>query len=99
MQSEGSESEHCILLSNEVKANSTPILLSAEEDVNGSHSSSVGKIDDGELFYIMSRGISKADATKLLVKAKLVKLLNGLKDENLKKEILKRIDEKIDEQN
>ena len=95
-QSEGSESEHCILLSDNVKSNSTPILLSAEEDVNGSHSSSVGKIDDEELFYIMSRGISKTDATKLLIKAKLAKILCSLNDENLKLEILKRIDKKID---
>lgn len=98
-QSDGSENEHCILLSNDVKAYSTPILLSKEEDVNGSHSSSVGKIDDDELFYLMTRGISKNEATKLLVKAKLVKLVNNLQDENLKLEIFKRIDEKIDEQN
>ena len=98
-QSEGSESEHCIMLSNNVKANSTPILLSAEEDVNGSHSSSYGKIDDDELFYIMSRGISKVDAIKLLVKAKLIKLVNCVIEDNLKQEIFKRIDEKIDEQN
>ena len=98
-QSEGNESEHCILLSNDVKANSTPILLSAEENVNGSHSSSVGKIDDDELFYIMSRGISKPDAIKLLIKAKLINLVNNFSYNNLKQEILKRIDEKIDEQN
>lgn len=96
-KSVGSESEHCVLLSNLAKANSTPILLSAEEDVNGKHSSSIGKIDDEELFYIMCRGISKSEATKMLVKAKLSNISNKLFDENLKNEILKRIDEKIDE--
>ena len=98
-KSKGNVNEHGILLSDNVKANSTPILLSTEEDVDGSHSASVGKIEDDELFYIMSRGIPKQDAIKLLVKAKLVKLTNDVLDDNLKLQIYKRIEEKIDEEN
>lgn len=95
----GSENEHCVMLSNTAKTNSTPILLSGEEDIDGKHSSSIGKIDNDELFYIMSRGISKQEAIKMLVKAKLANISNKLFDEDLKNRIIKRIEEKIDEQN
>lgn len=35
--------------------------------VGAGHASSVGRFDDEELFYLMSRGISQADAQKLVV--------------------------------
>ena len=96
-KSVGDECEYCILLSDEVKANSTPILLSAEEDVDGKHSSSVGKIDEDELFYLMSRGITKDEALKLLIMARLSAFANNLNSEKVRDEILKRIDKNIDE--
>ena len=73
-------------------------MLSAEDDVNGSHSSSIGKINDEELFYIMSRGISKQDAIRMLIKNKIVKAMYKINNNMLQQEILKRIDEKINEQ-
>lgn len=91
----GNESEFCMLLSNKAKSKALPMLLCGEEDVSGNHSSSVGKINKKQLFYIMSRGLSKLEATKLIVKANFANILNGLFDENLKKDILNKIDEKI----
>ena len=96
-KSVGDVSENCIMLSKTAKSLSTPILLCGEEDVDGKHSSSLGKIDEDELFYMMTRGISKQDAIKLLIKAKLSKLLNNIFDDKLKEQIQKRIEEKLNE--
>ena len=85
-----------MLLSDKAKAISLPMLLCSEEDVKGNHSSSAGKIDPKVLFYIMTRGFDLKDAMKLVVKAKFDKILENIEDAKLKKEIIGKIDEKID---
>ena len=72
-----------------------PMLLCTEEDVIGNHATASGKVNDKTLFYIMSRGISKKDAEKLIVKSNFNKLLNMIKDENIKEEINTIIDKEL----
>jgi Fe-S cluster assembly protein SufD len=38
-----------------------------ENEVKAVHSASVGKIDEQELFYLMSRGLSKSQAERMIV--------------------------------
>ena len=92
----GNENENCMLLSDTAKSIALPMLLCSEEDVEGNHSSSAGKIGEKELFYIMSRGFEQKDAMKLMVRAKFNKILEGIKNEELKKEILQEIDKRLD---
>ena len=91
-KSVGEEDEYAILLSSDAKTKATPILLCKEENVDGRHSSSCGKFDDDILFYVNSRGISEADAKKLLVKAKLNGLISSIESEKIKGEIFEQID-------
>ena len=95
-KAKGDENEFCMLLSDKAKSKALPMLLCTEEDVEGNHSSSAGKIEDDKLFYIMSRGISEKDAMKLIVKAKFNKILETIKDEKLKQEIVGEIDRRLD---
>lgn len=92
----GDENEACMLLSNKAKSLSLPMLLCSEEDVMGNHSSSAGKIGEKELFYIMSRGFKLKEAMKLIVRAKFNKILENIKNENIKDEILEEIDKRLD---
>lgn len=91
----GNENEYCVLLSDKVISKSMPMLLCTEEDVIGNHATASGKVDDKTMFYIMSRGISKKDAEKLIVKANFNKLLTMIKDEEIKTKINELIDKKI----
>lgn len=95
-KSVGNENESCMLLSDTAKSLSLPMLLCSEEDVTGNHASSAGKIDSKELFYIMSRGFNEKEAIKLMVRAKFNKIIETIKSETLKNEILSKIDEKLD---
>ena len=81
-----------MLLSNEARSIALPMLLCSEEDVEGNHSSSTGKVDEKALFYLMSRGISQKEAMQLIIKAKFNKVLEQIEDEELKNEILEKID-------
>ena len=92
----GEENENCMLLSDTAKSIALPMLLCSEEDVEGAHSSSAGKVGDKELFYIMSRGFELKEAQKLLVRANFNKILENIKNEDLKNIVLKEIDAKLD---
>lgn len=92
----GNEAENCMLLSDTARSIALPMLLCSEEEVEGNHSSSAGKIGDKELFYIMSRGFTKKEAMKLMVRARFNKILDSIKNEELKNEIVAKIDERLD---
>lgn len=95
-KSKGNENEACMLLSKKAKSIALPMLLCSEEDVEGNHSSSAGKADEKELFYIMSRGFSLKDAMKLIVRARFNKIIEEIKNEEIKNEILEEIDKRLD---
>lgn len=94
-KAKGDENEYCVLLSDKAKAIALPMLLCAEEDVEGNHSTASGKVDSKVLFYIMSRGLSYKEAVKLLVKSRFIKIIEQISDQNLKNEIISKIDEKL----
>ena len=95
-KSKGNENEFCFLLSDKAKSLGLPMLLCSEEDVEGNHASSAGKIGEKELFYIMSRGFSLKEAMKLMVKAKFNSILESIDSEELRNEILYEIDKRLD---
>lgn len=94
-KAKGDENEYCMLLSDKAKAIALPMLLCGEEDVEGNHSTASGKVDSKVLFYIMSRGLSYKEAVKLLVKSRFIKIIEQISDQNLKNEIISKIDEKL----
>ncbi len=94
-KAKGNENEFCMLLSDNAKSIALPMLLCSEEDVEGNHSSATGKVGNKELFYIMSRGFEYKEAMKLLVRARFNKILEKIKDEELKNEILEEINERL----
>lgn len=73
-----------IITMNNNKCNINPNLLIEENDVTANHSALIGKFNEREIFYLMSRGIRKEDAIKLLTKG-------FLSDETIFEEDIKNI--------
>lgn len=92
----GEENEFCTLLSDKAKAISLPNLLCTEEDVEGAHSTAAGKPGSKELFYLLSRGFTRKEAEKLLVKARFNNILEGVKNDNIRNMIINKIDLLLD---
>ena len=92
----GNENEACMLLSDTAKSIALPMLLCSEEEVEGNHSSSAGKIGEKELFYIMSRGFELKEAMKLMVRARFNQILEKIEKKELREEILQKIDKRLD---
>lgn len=56
------------LLFDEAKmGDDTPALEILEPDVKAGHAATIGKVDEQMLFYLMSRGLSKKQAEKMLI--------------------------------
>ncbi len=83
----GRENEEVTLLSDAVRNRSVPIMLSHEDDVDGHHAVSIGKMDEAKLFYLMSRGLDLAEAQRLVVEASFNPVLDRIHDEALRTEI------------
>lgn len=66
-KTDGYQANRNLLLSENARADSIPGLEISADDVRCSHGATVGKIDPEPLFYLLSRGISKVDAERLVV--------------------------------
>ncbi len=91
----GSEEEYAVLLSDDAKSLSVPVLLSGEDDVIGNHAASAGKIDADMLFYIMNRAISKEVAESMIVESKFSESISRLNNESIENKLHSFIREKI----
>jgi Fe-S cluster assembly protein SufD len=56
-----------LALNKETTIKALPILYIDEADCLASHASAIGSISKDDLFYLMSRGLTKLDASKLIV--------------------------------
>ncbi len=83
------------ILSKEGKLQANPFLLIDEYDVAASHGAAIGKISDEGLFYLMSRGLSKKDAEKLIVAGFINPILSKISDEDTREVFKNRIDAKL----
>lgn len=69
-----------------------PILKIDENDVVASHSATVGQVNENELFYLTSRGLSDVLARELITIGYLKPITNGFKDEEIIELIMKNIE-------
>lgn len=68
-----------IQLSRTARADSNPSLEIAENDILGcTHGATVGKVDEEQLFYLMCRGLSRAQATQMIVEGFLDVLIDAI---------------------
>ncbi len=80
-KTDGKMMAQALLLSQEAQFASKPELEIFADDVQCGHGSTSGRIDDTQLFYLMARGVPRADAEQLLIEAFLDDAIDLLKDE------------------
>lgn len=67
-----------MLLSKRAQVHSTPALEILTDDVKCKHGSATGQIDAAQLFYLRSRGLGLAEATRILTRAFAGEILSRL---------------------
>jgi len=84
-----------LLLSDDAKATTLPSLEIAADDVRCSHGATVGQVDETQLFYLMSRGLTRPAAERLLVLGFFDEVLGRVPLDGVRDRIRAAIEQKI----
>ena len=85
----GYQLSKALVLSASSEFNSKPELEIYADDVKCSHGSTTGNIDENSVFYLMSRGLSKEQANRMLVEGFLNDAIETITELNIKSLISK----------
>ena len=92
----GHEQEDVILFSPDVRNRTAPLILCAEEQVEGQHAATIGRLDEDMLYYLSSRGLSENDARRMLVEARFAPILDRIPDAQLRAQVRDDIGRRLD---
>lgn len=84
-----------LMLSDRARGDANPILLIDEDDVTAGHAASVGQVDELQMYYLMSRGITKTEAERLVIHGFLAPVVSELPIESVKKQLSHLIERKL----
>lgn len=91
----GEQTERVLMLSEKARGDANPILLIDEDDVTAGHAASVGKIDPLQMFYLMSRGLTKRESERLIIHGFLAPVVSELPVESVKEQLYDVIERKV----
>jgi len=91
----GEQAESVLMLSDKARGDANPILLIDEDDVKAGHAASVGKLDELQLYYLMSRGISREEAERLLIHGFLAPVVSEIPIAGVKERLQLVIERKL----
>lgn len=92
---DGFQANRNLLLDKDARADSIPGLEIEADDVACTHASTIGKIDQEEVFYLMSRGIHRETAIQMVVEGFFDPLMQRIPFEGVRERIAERIIEKV----
>jgi Fe-S cluster assembly protein SufD len=87
---------HSMLLSPKAKGDAIPSLIVETDNVSASHGGTVGELDEEQIFYMTTRGLSRGEAVRVLVEGYFEEVVHRLDDPGLEALVRRRIAEKLD---
>jgi len=84
-----------IVMDNKSTVTAKPILLIDEYDCFANHGASIGKMSDEDLFYLMSRGLTKDEAFLLILQGMVKPFVDSIPNESLRNEIETKVNDLI----
>lgn len=92
----GHESEDVLLFSPNVRNRTAPLILCGEEEVEGQHAASIGRLDEGKLYYLRARGLSEEQARRLMVDARFAPAIEKIPLEAVQNEVREAVARRLD---
>lgn len=89
----GNEMEDVLLMDKPVKNKTIPVILCAEEDVEGNHGATIGKLAKDVLFYLESRGMSQEAVYEMMARARIDAIAAEIPDDETRDLVGKYLDE------
>jgi Fe-S cluster assembly protein SufD len=94
-QTDGFQANRNLILENNARADSIPGLEIMADDVRCTHASTIGRVDDTEIFYLMSRGIPREAAIRLIVHGFFDPVMQRIPFEEVQERLWESIEEKL----
>jgi Fe-S cluster assembly protein SufD len=86
-----------LLLSRTARADSIPNLEIAASDILGcTHGATVGKVDEEQLFYLMCRGLTRVEATRLIVEGFVDPIIEQVPIATLRDSLRQEVQERVE---
>lgn len=96
-RSVGHESENVLMLGKQVRNRTVPLILCGEEKVEGQHAATIGRLDEEQMYYLCSRGLTVTQARKLLVEGRFAPVIDRVPDAELREELTAQIERRLAE--
>ncbi|KKO53705.1 Fe-S cluster assembly protein SufD [Paenibacillus sp. DMB20] len=94
-KADGQQTERVLMLSPKARGDANPILLIDEDDVTAGHAASVGQVNQEQIYYLMSRGISKTTAESLIIYGFLAPVVSEIPLEGLRDRLQGLVERKL----
>lgn len=94
-KSDGYQANRNLILSQRARADSIPGLEILADDVRCTHGATVGQLDEEPIFYLMSRGIPKTQAERLLIDGFFAPVMDRIPYEDVRQRFGTMIQEKL----
>jgi Fe-S cluster assembly protein SufD len=91
------QSNKNVLCSKDATINTKPELEIYADDVKCSHGATSGTLEEASLFYLRSRGIDAKMAEAMLLNAHAAEVIEEIKNDVLKEELVRRITNKVNQ--
>ncbi len=95
-KTDGFQANRNLLLSENARADSIPGLEILANDVRCTHAATVGKLEEEPIFYLMSRGMTRIDAERLLVVGFFDPIMERIPFEGVRERLAQHIEAKLD---
>lgn len=92
---DGQQAEKVLMLSPMARGDANPILLIDEDDVVAGHAASVGQVNPEQIYYLMSRGISRRDAEYLVIFGFLAPVISEIPLEGVRERLQRLVERKL----
>ncbi|WP_338555175.1 Fe-S cluster assembly protein SufD [Paenibacillus sp. KS-LC4] len=92
----GVQTEKVLMLSPKARGDANPILLIDEDDVTAGHAASVGQVNPEQVYYLMSRGISKQNAERLVIYGFLAPVVSEIPIDAVREQLEKLLVRKLE---
>ncbi len=94
-RTDGYQANRNLILSKQARADSIPGLEILADDVRCTHGATVSQLEEEPIFYLMSRGMVREQAERLLVEGFFAEVMKRISLESVRSQFEKMIDKKL----
>ncbi|HFH9922276.1 TPA: Fe-S cluster assembly protein SufD [Streptococcus suis] len=84
-----------LMLSDKARSDANPILLIDENEVTAGHAASIGQVDPEDMYYLMSRGLDRATAERLVIRGFLGSVITEIPVKEVRDQMIDVIEDSL----